>query len=187
MIPTLALPAVDPVLNHALAAALGVLLLHGAWAKLRDAIVFRETLANYELLPASVLGLVASALPLAEAAAGLLLLALPTRSLGALLAAALVAGVTLGVVVALVRGRGGIDCGCGGSELEVPIGAGLVARNLVLLALALTAVAPAVPRAVVWLDYPSIAGATLFLLGAWTLANTLLAQQSRLLALRKTP
>lgn len=107
--------------------------------------------------------------------------------MGALLAAGLVGCVTLGVAVALARGRAGIDCGCGGSELDVPIGAGLVVRNLVLLALALTAAAPPAPRAVVWLDYPSIAGATLFLLGAWTLANTLLAQQSRLLALRKTP
>jgi hypothetical protein len=182
--PTAWAPAwtVDPAVGHALAAALAVLLLTGAWSKLRDPLLWRETLANYELLPATLVRPVAWLLPLAEAGAGVLLLPLATRGAGALAAAALVALVTAAVGVALARGRGGIDCGCGG-ETEVPIGTGLVVRNLVLVTLALAAALPPAPRAMVWIDAPTVAGATLFLLGAWALANTLLAQQPRLRSL----
>lgn len=179
--------ALDPVAGHALAAALAVLLLLGAWAKLRDPWLFRETLANYELLPESWVGPVARVLPLCEALAGVLMLPLATRGLGALAAAALLVGITAAVGLALARGRGGIDCGCGGGELEVPLGAGLVVRNGVLLLLTLAATLPLGTRPVVWIDYPALAGATLFLLGAWVLVNTLLAQQPRLQTLRKMP
>ena len=178
------LPAIDPVLSHTLAAALGLVLLSGAWAKLRDPIVFRETLANYELLPRPILGPLAWALTLAEVSAGLLLLPQATRVAGALLGLALMVVVTSGVMLALARGRGGIDCGCGGGEQSLPLGPGLVMRNLVLMVLLGLAVAPMAVRAVVWIDYPSIAAATLFLLGTWTLANTMLVQQPRLQALR---
>ena len=44
------LPQVDPVASHAVAAALGVLLLVAGWSKLRDIEAFRDVLANYELL-----------------------------------------------------------------------------------------------------------------------------------------
>jgi hypothetical protein len=56
-----------------------------------------------------------------------------------------------------------------------------------LLALTVLAAAPISGRDVVWLDFAAVGAAALFLLGAFTLANTLLAQQSRLHALRNTP
>lgn len=181
------LPAIDPAIGHALAAALALLLLGGAWSKLRDPLLWRETLANYELLPAPALRAVAWLLPLGEALAGVALLPLATRGAGALAAAALIALVSAAVVVALAHGRGGIDCGCGG-DAEVPIGAGLVLRNAVLVVLALAAALPPAGRALVpWVDVPLITGATLFLLGAWALVNTLLAQQPRLQSLRRLP
>lgn len=180
------LPTFDPILSHTLAATLAIILGLGAWAKLRDPIVFRETLANYELLPDAMLGPVARALPLAEAAAAALLLPLATRATGAWLALAVVGLVTLGVLLALAQGRGGIDCGCGG-EQDLPLGPGLVLRNGVVMGLLALTAAPIAARGAVWLDYPAIVAATLFGLGTWTLANTLLAQQPRLLALRNHP
>ncbi len=179
--------SIDPVASHAIAAALGVLLLLAGWSKLRDIGGFRDVLANYELLPKPLLAPVALTLALAECAAGLLLLPTATRAGGAALAAALWLVVTAAVVLALARGRGGIDCGCGGAQQDVPLGAGLVVRNLVLLALTVLAAAPISGRDVVWLDFAAVGAAALFLLGAFTLANTLLAQQSRLHALRNTP
>lgn len=181
------LPALDPAIGHALAAALALLLLGGAWSKLRDPLLWRETLANYELLPAPALRPVAWLLPFGEAVSGVALLPLATRGAGALAAALLVTLVSVAVAAALTRGRGGIDCGCGG-DTEVPIGPGLLLRNAALVALALAAALPPAERALVpWVDVPLITGATLFLLGAWALANTLLAQQPRLQSLRKLP
>lgn len=181
------LPTIDPVASHALAAALGVLLLLAGWTKLRDLETFRDTLANYELLPMPLLAPAALGLATAECAAGMLLLPTATRAAGAGLAVALWLVVTAAVVAALARGRGGIDCGCGGAQQEVPIGVGLVVRNLVLLLLTVLAAAPIGGREVVWLDFAAVGATALFILGAITLANTLLAQQSRLHALRNTP
>lgn len=179
--------SLDPAIGHALAAAIALLLLGGAWSKLRDPLLWRETLANYELLPAPALRPVAWLLPLGEALAAVALLPLATRTAGAVAAALLVTLVSAAVVFALARGRGGIDCGCGG-DAEVPIGFGLVLRNAVLVALALAAALPPAERALMpWVDVPLITGATLFLLGAWALVNTLLAQQPRLHSLRKLP
>lgn len=185
MWPLASLPAIDLAASHGLAAALAALLLLGAWAKLRDPALFRAVVDGYELLPERWAAPLALALPCAEALAGALLLPLATRSAGALLAAALIGAVTLAVLAALARGRGGIDCGCGGAASDVPIGAGLVARNGVLIMLALAAALPAQPRVLSWIDALTIAGSTLFMLGAWTLANTLLAQQPRLRGTRR--
>ncbi len=99
----------DPVASHAVAAALGVLLLLGAWAKLRDIESFRDVLANYELLAPWLIAPVAWVLALAECAAGVLLLPTATRPIGAVLAGVLWLVVTAAVVLALARGRGGID------------------------------------------------------------------------------
>ncbi|MBK9135169.1 MAG: methylamine utilization protein MauE [Betaproteobacteria bacterium] len=177
------LPSIDPAAGHGLAAALAALLLLGAWAKLRDLALFRAAVENYGLLPERGAAAVAVVLPCAEAACGVLLLPLATRGAGALAAAALVGAVTLAVLAALVRGRGGVDCGCGGgtgSMPDVPLGAGLVARNGVLIVLALAAALPPAPRALHAVDALSIAGTVLFVLGAWTLVNTLLAHEPRL-------
>lgn len=181
------LPVADPVASHAVAAALGVLLLLAAWAKLRDIGSFRDVLANYELLPMPLLAPVALTLALAECAAGVLLLPTATRPIGAALAAGLWLVVTAAVVLALARGRGGIECGCGGAQQDVPLGAGLVVRNLVLLVLTALAAAPISAREVVWLDVAAAGATALFILGAFTLTNTLLAQHSRLHALRNAP
>ncbi len=177
----------DPVASHAVAAALGVLLLLGAWAKLRDIESFRDVLANYELLAPWLIAPVAWVLALAECAAGVLLLPTATRPIGAVLAGVLWLVVTAAVVLALARGRGGIDCGCGGAQQDVPLGTGLVVRNLVLLALTAVAAAPIAAREVVWLDFVAVGAAVLFILGAIALTNTLLAQHSRLHALRNAP
>jgi len=181
------LPQVDPVASHAVAAALGVLLLVAGWTKLRDIEAFRDVLANYELLAVPLVAPFAWALAIGECAAGVLLLPAATRGVGAVLAAALWLVVTAAVVLAIARGRGGIDCGCGGAQQDVPIGPGLVLRNLVLLALTAVAAAPIAARDVVWLDFAAVGAAALFMLGAIALANTLLAQHSRLQASRYAP
>ena len=78
----------------------------------------------------------AVALPVLEVvSAVLLLLADPGATLGALLAAALLVGFTVAIVVNLARGKRP-DCHCFGRLSSKPLGWGTVARNVVLLALA---------------------------------------------------
>ncbi|NDY91241.1 MauE/DoxX family redox-associated membrane protein [Ideonella livida] len=176
----------DPVLGHAAAASVGAVLLTGAWAKLKDVALFRAALDNYRLLPDAALAPAALALPLLEAAAGALLLPLSTRALGAVLALALLALVTAAVALRLARGAGRMDCGCGGST-EVPLSRGLLARNVVLMAVTALAALPAGDRPTVWLDAVAALLTTLFALGLYHAANLWLAHQPKLLELRNAP
>lgn len=185
-VPSLPLPAVDPVFSHAAAAVVGAVLLIGALEKLREPELFGDAVENYRLLPAAVVPVFARALPLPEALAGALLLPLATRALGALLALALLLMFTAAIAINVARGRDRIDCGCGGSEYT-PLGPGLILRNLALMLPAVVALAPPAGRATVWLDFVAAGLATLFLLGLYFLANAMLGRQSRLLDLRNAP
>lgn len=179
-------PVLDPVLSHVAAAGLGAVLLIGAVEKAADRDSFRDAVDNYRLLPAAANALVARALPVLEGLAGGLLLPVATRALGAALALLVLLAVTGAVVINLRRGRDRIDCGCGGA-MHTPLSRGLVVRNALLMLLALGTLLPRAPRETVWLDVAAVGFATLFMLGLYFLANTLLSHHPRLLDLRNMP
>ena len=177
----------DPVVTQGVAAALAMLLLVGAWQKLRDVAAFSAALEAYELLPAVLLGPFSWLLPLCEALAGLTLVIDRSREFGALLAMALLAVVTTAVIISLLRGRSDLRCGCGGIEDDQTLSWALVVRNGVLLCLfAVTRATPAL-RELLWLDYLSVAAGACALYGLYAMANQLLANQPRLWRLRNLP
>jgi len=178
------LPAVDPVLSHACAAALAIVFLAGAWDKLRIPVLFEAAVQGYGLLPRWLVRPFALALPVAEIAAALLLLAMATRPAGAVLAGLLLALFAAAIGINLLRGRTDIDCGCGGAA-HVRLSAGLLWRNLGLIAAAFAASCPVSARPLGVLDMVAVAGMALFGFGLYLLVNVLLAQQARLLALRR--
>ena len=181
------LPSLDPVAISALSAVLSVIFLTGAWQKLRDPALFRANVENYRLLPDSLAWPAAILLPVWELAAGVLLLFGATRTAGALLSIGLLSVVTAAVVINLLRGRTEIDCGCGslgGHVGEQTLNWGLPARNAVLVVAALLTLRGDAARALVWIDYLSVAGGTLGLLGLYVTANQLMANHPRLRALR---
>ncbi len=175
----------DPVVTHLVAAALAMLLLVGAWQKLRDQVAFRTALEAYDIVPAtSMSGVFAWALPVGEIVAGVALVIDRTRGAGVMLGALLLTVVTAAVVINLVRGRTDLGCGCGGIEDEQSLSWALVARNGVLLALlAMVSLEPAV-RELRALDYLTIAAGACGLYGLYALVNQLLANQPRLMRLR---
>ena len=167
------------------AAALAMLLLVGAWQKLRDQAAFRSALEAYDIVPAS--GLTATCawlLPIAEVVAGVALTIDSVRSLGVMLGTAILTVVTAAVIVNLRRGRSDLSCGCGGIEDEQTLSWLLVGRNGGLLALfALVSLTPAT-RALVWLDYVTIAAGGCAIYGLYAMLNQLFANQPRLMRLR---
>lgn len=179
----------DAVVAHALGAVLSVILLLGAWAKLRDLALFRASIEGYRLLPESMVAPAAIALALSELACGLAVLVAPESAGAALATTALLAVVTGAVAINLMRGRRDVDCGCAGLS-----GAGggqhiswaLVARNAVLLAALWLAHGGAATRDLVWVDYLSVAGSTLALLGLYVAANQLISNHPRLMAIKRT-
>jgi hypothetical protein len=91
------------------------------------------------------------------------------------------------VIINLLRGRTEIDCGCGslgGHVGDQTLNWGLPARNAVLVLAAMLILREDATRALVWIDYLSVAGATLGLLGLYVTANQLMANHPRLHAMR---
>lgn len=176
--------ALDPTLPHMFAALLAIVFLGGAWQKLRDLDAFAMAVEQYRLVPASWSLMLARGFLAAEAIAGLMLLPLVTRAVGAMLALGVLAAATSAVAVNLLRGRHAIDCGCGGPEGGQHLSWGLVLRNGLLgLAAGLSSAAEA-PRDLFWLDGLTVVAGTLALYGLYSAANQLMANWPRLLKLR---
>jgi hypothetical protein len=100
-------------------------------AKLRDRLGFLRAVDRYHLLPRSLVGPFAAALPWAEVATGSALAAGVATPLSAGAITALLIGFALAMTVNLVRGRD-IDCGCAGATGGTTISWWLVARNSAL-------------------------------------------------------
>jgi len=146
-----------------LAGALGVGLVfaHAGFAKLQHRHLIPGIVANYRLLPEALVGVVASALPGAELAIGLALLAgLRVAVVPAALLLIVFAGA---MAINLHRGRSHIDCGCGRSELRQTLRWSLVLRNLALAAVVLPRLLPAATPGTVELATAIAGGASLFL------------------------
>lgn len=110
---------------------LGALFVYAALTKVGDFHLFAEEIANYQLLPAALVPVVAAALPGIEIAAGALLVAGLWWRPAAILIGVMLAVFTVGLAQALVRGID-LTCGCfGGSD---PATWGTVVRDVVMLA-----------------------------------------------------
>lgn len=161
----------SPALVWTAALLIAGIFLPSAVSKLRAMDEFEGVLADYRLLPETLVRPVARVLPALELAAGLLVLLPPTRPSGGALAAGLLLLFALAMAVNVARGRTEIDCGCFLGRQKERIGWPLVARNLVLVALALPLLAAegAAPPGVV--DLPTIglaAGSLLALYAAFS-------------------
>lgn len=174
----------DPVVTRIAAATVAIVLLLGAWQKLRDIETFRSVLADYALLPGALLGPMSWLLPTIEASAGFALVIEPWRGYGAAAAMLLLVLVTAGVVVNLRRGRTHISCGCGGIEGEQSLSWTLVLRNAALLLVIAISAAETSTRALVSLDYWTVAAGSACLYGIYVAASQLIANQPRLVRLR---
>lgn len=115
---------------------LGIVLLRSAWGKLTDVAGFARGLAAYQLLPAPTIAPLAWLLPLLEGALALAFLLGWVLPLAGMVAALLLLTFTVAIVINLRRGRV-VSCNCHGSAQQTPISWGLVARNALLLVLAI--------------------------------------------------
>ncbi len=168
----------DPVAASAVAGCVALILFAAAWHKLSEPDVFAGALDAYRLLPSAGAMLVAKLLPLIEAAIGLLLLIPACRHISLVLFAALIAIYAIAIAINLLRGRHQIDCGCGG-DVHL-LSWGLVARNAVLVCIALAVSGPSVDRPYEWLDAVTLVVGVLALYGSYLTFDELLRQFGRI-------
>ena len=140
----------DPLTVLIMSGVLIAVFVRALWHKLSEFAMFKALLADYEMLPASLVSPVSLILVLAEAAVVIGLVIPMTRQAAAIGALVLLAVYGLAIAVNLRRGRYTIDCGCGGS------GQGLswflVARNVILVAIAGLALASPAARDISLID-----------------------------------
>jgi hypothetical protein len=172
----------DPVAVGAVVGALALVLFAAAWHKLSEPEVFGGALQAYDLLPAAAVMPAARVLPWVEIATGGALLVPATRDPALLAFAALILLYAAAMTVNLLRGRRQIDCGCGGDVH--PLSWGLVLRNGVLAAAALSVAGPAIEREFEWLDGVILVAGVLAFYALYLLFDELLRQFSRIAQLR---
>ncbi|MEM7020922.1 MAG: MauE/DoxX family redox-associated membrane protein [Pseudomonadota bacterium] len=142
----------DPAVQLTCALLLSYIFLSAAWHKWRDLETFRETLANYQLLPTALLPIAAVLVPLAELVAGFGLLIPFAYPFAAVIATALMLMYLSAIGINLLRGRRRIDCGCGGPNQKQYLSEWLLLRNVILLLCAALLIWPMV-REPLWLDW----------------------------------
>ena len=173
----------DPIFIIASAIAIAVLLASAATHKVRAPARFARQLADYQLLPDSLVRPFARLVPLLELAIAFALLVPVSRGWAALSAASLLALYAAAIGINLWRGRRDIDCGCAGPDQAQPLRPVLLLRNSVLVVLALLAsVAPIARDMTVFDGFVTVAAAAVALL-IYAAADGLLANSPLLLKL----
>ncbi|MHA6126729.1 MauE/DoxX family redox-associated membrane protein [Pseudomonas fluorescens group sp. PF-1] len=173
----------DPIFIIASAIAIAVLLASAATHKVRAPARFARQLADYQLLPASLVRPVARLVPLLELAIAFALLVPVSRGWAALSAASLLALYAAAIGINLWRGRRDIDCGCAGPDQAQPLRPVLLLRNSVLVVLALLASVTPIARDMTLFDgFVTVAAAAVALL-IYAAADGLLANSPLLLKL----
>lgn len=177
--------AIDPVTTIALSLLLSYVLVDAALHKLRNPLHYAVIIDEYRVAPRGAGRLLVWPVCSAELLAGLALLLPPLHRAGLLLAALLLAAYFALIALNLLRGRREIDCGCGAPERAQGLSAALLARNalLVVLALAMLLAAP-LSRSFVWLDWLVVAGAALALILVYLSLNLLVSNQQLLAKLK---
>ena len=149
--------------------------------KWRDGDGFREALADYPLIPSSLIGLLVPSLIVLEIGLAIgLLVPVVTAMVG--LIAALVLGVyTLVLAAGLVQGDRMQDCGCGGLVGRQPPGGWMLGRNILLITMAITVSQNPHPTlATFYLVVPM----ALFMLGFYFAVEQLMSNHTRMTSLR---
>jgi len=168
-------PATLLVLRFALALLFATACVH----KLRQFGEFRDTVADYELVPPALVtpaALLVIAIELFVVAALLVSAWVPA---GSIVAAAVLSVYAAAIGINLARGRDSIDCGCSGAALRQPISGWLVLRNLLLAGAAWWAGAAVAERALGPWDYALTLVALCALLSLYLATEQLLANAPR--------
>jgi len=125
------------LLSAAITVFIALIFVRAVWHKLSEFTEFTGFVADYQLLPETMVRPASIAIVGAELAVALLQLIPGGQVFGLALAVAMLGAYAGGMAVNIARGRTSIECGCGGAVQ--PLSWSLVCRNGMLMALALLA------------------------------------------------
>jgi hypothetical protein len=148
----------DPAFGYLIAAGIALLFATAGAHKLQDLARFAEAFAAYRVLPTELARRLAWFVPVLELCVAASLLWEPSRRMGAMAGIAVLIAYASGLGANLLRGRRGLDCGCGSARGSRAIAGWMVWRNLILAgALAIT-LWPWSPRPFDLTDFLTVVG-----------------------------
>jgi hypothetical protein len=166
----------DPGIGYLIAIGCAILFAHAAFGKWRGRAKFGAVLANYRLVPAPLVAVLAVLVPALETAVSLLILVAATRPFATAVGGALLLGYAAAIAVNLRRGRYDLDCGCAGPADRRPIAGWMVWRNIVLGAALAAAGLPWSARVLGWTDGITVGGGLVVVALLYTALDRLLGQ-----------
>jgi len=178
------MPVLDPVYSLIVAILVAFVFAHAATHKVMDYTRHVAIVADYQVMPAQFVQLLAPLVILLEFAAAILVLLPATRPMGLILAAGLLLAYLFSIGLNLARGRTSIDCGCGWDSQKHPISGWLLIRNLLFIATTLSALLPLTNRSLHLVDWVLVAFASSAVIAVYYIGDLLIANWLKLRKLR---
>ena len=176
--------AIDPVISIVITSCMATLFGVAAVHKFQAPGVFKQSLKDYQLLPAALASTMALIFPVAELSAAVLILYPTTQLYAAALMMGLLSVYTAAIGLNLYRGKTDLDCGCAGPASKQTLSGFLVLRNTLLIGLVFITLFPTITRTLNWMDILVIAFSVLTATSLYAGLNRLFAQSRQLLQLR---
>jgi hypothetical protein len=178
------MPVLDPIYSLIVATLVAFVFAHAAIHKVFEYARHVGIVADYQVMPAWVVPLLAPLVIVLEFAAAVLVLLPATRTMGLILAAGLLLAYLFSIGLNLLRGRTSIDCGCGWGSQEHPISGWLLIRNLLFVAAAASALLPLASRSLHLADWILVALASSVVIAIYYIGDVLIANWLKLRKLK---
>lgn len=178
----------DPLILKLVSVCFALLFLLAAVHKLTAFETFRTTLGAYELLPHALIYPASMVVPVIEAVLGIAWLLAVAPVTTAVMSIALLGTYTTAIATNILRGRIHIDCGCSmasSAGRDQQLSWGLVARNSLLIVIAMAATLPASERAIGTVDYVILVAGLLAVALLYGAVNQLLSNGAAISTWRK--
>ena len=176
--------SIDPAIASVACVASAAIFAGSAATKFLSPAEFGGAVENFRIVPEWMATPIAWILPILELIGAVAMLAVPTRSIAAVLLLSLTAVFSGAIAINLARGRRDIDCGCFGPVLRQRLSGWLLARNALLAIMIVIADLGRETRALVMLDYTTVASGAASIVILYAAANDLLASAPASAALR---
>lgn len=174
------MPTLDPIYSLTIAVLIAFVFALAAIHKALDYARHAGVVADYRVVPAWSVPVLAPLLIVLEFAVVVLVLLPGTRSAGLILTTGLLLIYFFSIGLNLVRGRTSIDCGCGWGSQGHPISGWLIFRNLTMIGIAVAALLPSTNRPLQLVDWILAAFAGTALIAIYSIGDLLMANGSKL-------
>lgn len=178
------MPVLDPIYSLIVAVAVAFVFAHAATHKVKEYARHVGIVADYQVMPARLVPLLAPLFIGLEFAAAVFVLIPATRSMGLILAAGLLLVYLFSIGLNLLRGRTSIDCGCGWGSQQQSISGWLLIRNLLFIAVIASALLPLAERSLHLADWILVVLASSAVIAVYYIGDLLIANGLKLSKLK---